>query len=300
MDEIKLKEAIAELVKNGDKAALAQLMVEWIQPQHITTDYISLLLNSKALNKGDSLVKKIRKGLKVHTLVPGSIHLAHEITTSERLNYILDGADIKVTANQWELDNGDIGTVGEIRTEMMAKLRDYYLGKVFTALSTIWTPTNTPLNYTTGATLTATMLKNAIDRINQTTGGVKAVVGLRSALTPITTFGAGYTDGTGVSQVVPENIREIMSTGWLGRYYGAPIIALEQVYNNPDDYTPLLPADKILVIGNKVGDFITYGEVKSKEWTDMEPTPPQWYLELYQEFGMVIDNADGVYVIKIA
>lgn len=300
MDELKLKESVASLLKSGDKAALAQLMVEWIQPQHITTDYISLLLNSKALNKGDSLVKKIRKGLKVHTFVPGSIHLAHEITVTERLNYILDGADIKVTANLWELEAGDIGTVGEIRTEMMAKLRDYYLGKVIAGLGTIWTAANTPLNFTdVGGPLTATALKNAIDRINQTTGGVKAVVGLRSALTPITTFGAGYTDGAGVSQVVPENIREIMQTGWLGRYYGAPIVALEQVYDNPDDYNPLLPADKVLVIGNNVGEFITYGEVKTKEYTDMRPTPPQWYLELYQEFGMVIDNADGIYVIKV-
>ena len=124
MDELKLKESVASLLKSGDKAALAQLMVEWIQPQHITTDYISLLLNSKALNKGDSLVKKIRKGLKVHTFTPGAIHLAHEITVTERMNYILDGADIKVTANLWELEAGDIGTVGEIRNEMMAKLRD--------------------------------------------------------------------------------------------------------------------------------------------------------------------------------
>lgn len=300
MDELKLKESVASLLKSGDKAALAQLMVEWIQPQHITTDYISLLLNSKALNKGDSLVKKIRKGLKVHTFTPGAIHLAHEITVTERMNYILDGADIKVTANLWELEAGDIGTVGEIRNEMMAKLRDYYLGKVIAGLGTIWTAQNTPNNFTNvGGALTATALKNAIDRINQTTGGVKAVVGLRSALTPITTFGAGWTDGT-VSQVVPDNIREIMQTGWLGKYYGAPIIALEQVYNNPDDYTPLLPADKVLVIGNNVGDFITYGEVKAKEYTDMRPTPPQWYLELYQEFGMVIDNADGIYVLKVA
>jgi hypothetical protein len=222
MDE-KLKESVAALLETGDKEALAQLMVEWIKPNHITVDYISMLLNAKSLNKGDALVKKVRKGLKVHTFVPGSMNLKHEITVSERLNYILDGAVIGVTANQWELDNGDVGTVGEIRTEMMAKLRDYYLGKVFSGLTSIWTAANTPLNYSTGGALTATLLKNGIDRINQTTSGVKAVVGLRSTLTPITTFGAGYTDGNGTSQVVPENIREIMSTGWLGKYYGAPI-----------------------------------------------------------------------------
>jgi hypothetical protein len=199
--------------------------------------------------------------------------------------------------NEWELASGNLGSVEEIRGEMNAKLRDYYLGKVFTALSTIWTVGNTPTNFTNVAgALTATALENAIDKINQKTSGVKAVVGTRAALAPITKFGAFYNDGTTFA-AVPENLKEIMATGWLGKYYGAPIIALDQVYDNPMDYNALIPTDKVLVIGENVGEFITYGEVRTKEWTDMQPTPPQWYLELYQQFGMIIDRADGIFVL---
>lgn len=199
--------------------------------------------------------------------------------------------------NQWELESGEIGTVDEIRNEMLAKLRDFYLNKVFTALSTVWTATNTPSNFTNvGGTLTATALKNAIDRINQTTGGVRAVVGTRAALTPITTFGAGWSDGTSL-QAVPENIREIMQTGWLGKYYGAPILALQQEYDSPDTHNALLPNDKVLVIGENVGEFITFGDVKTKQYDDMRPTPPQWFLEIWQQFGLLVDNADGIFVL---
>lgn len=301
MDELQLKEAYASLVKEGKREALAQLIVEFVQPTHIATDFISLLMNTRNLNPGDALVKKVRKGINVRTLVPGAVHLANEVTVTDRINYILDGADVKVTANEWELETGEIGTLDSIRTEMLAKLRDFYMGKVFTALTTVWTAVNTPNNFTNvGGALTATALKNAIDRINQTTGGVKAVIGTRAALTPITTFGAGYVDGTAVSQIVAENIREIMATGWLGRYYGAPIVAIEQQYDNPDDYNALIPTDKVLVIGNNVGDFITYGDVKTKQWNDMNPTPPQWYLELYQQFGLIVDHAEGIYVLKVA
>lgn len=301
MDELKLKEAFASLIKEGKREALAQLIVEYVQPGHIATDFVSLLMNSRRLNPGDALVKKVRKGINVRTLVPGAVHLASELTVSDRINYILDGADVKVTANEWELESGELGSLDDIRTEMLAKLRDNYIGRVFTALSTVWSATNTPSNYTNvGGALTATALKNAIDRINQTTGGVKAVVGTRAALTPITTFGAGYTDGSSVSQVVPENIREIMQTGWLGKYYGAPILSIDQQYNNPEDYTALIPSDKVIVIGNNIGDFITYGDVKTKQWSDMNPTPPQWYLELYQQFGLIVDHAEGIYVIKVA
>lgn len=242
-------------------------------------------------------MKKVRKGISVHTLVPGSIPLKHEITVSERMNYVLDYATVGVQANEWELRNGEIGTVESMRREMMAKLRDYYMNKVFTALTTVWTASNTPNNFTSvGGTITDTALKNAIDRINLTTGGVKAVVGTRAALTPITTFGGFWSDGTTTTEV-PDNIREIMQTGWLGKYYGAPIIALQQEYDFPDTYNALLPEDKVLVIGQNVGEFVTFGAPQSKEWTDFRPTPPYWNLDIYQGFGMMIDNAQGIYVI---
>lgn len=300
MDEKQFKEAIATLLKEGNREALAQLIIEYVQPQHLTNDFVSLLLGSRALNVGDALVKKVRTGIKVRTLVPGSIHLKSELTVRDRINYVLDGADVGVTYNEWELNSGELGTIEEIRAEMSAKLRDYYLGKVFTSLTTIWNGTNTPNNYTNvGGPLTATALENAIDRINQTTSGVKAVVGTRAALTPITKFGAFWSDGTNVADV-PDNIREIMATGMLGHYYGARIIALEQIYDNPFDYNALLPNDKILVVGEGVGEFITYGDVKEKQWSDMRPTPPQWYLEIYQQFGMIIDRADGIFVLDVA
>ncbi len=303
MDELELKEAIATAVKEGGREALAQLIVEYANPNHIASDFMSLLLDSRSLKPGDALLKKVRKGLKVRTLVPGSIHLNSEITVSDRMNYILDGAHIGVTANEWELEAGDIGTVSDIRNEMLAKLKDFYYGKVFTALSTVWSATNTPSNYTNvGGAITATALENAIDRINQTTGGVKAVVGSRAAMTPITKFGAFWNDHT-VSPTVWGNdtaIQRIMETGMLGKYYGAPLVTIEQVYDNPADYNKLIPEDKIIVIGHKVGEFITYGDVKEQQYTNMQVTPPQWNLGIYQQFGMLIDNANGIYVLKVA
>ena len=91
-----------------------------------------------------------------------------------------------------------------------------------------------------------------------------------------------------------------MATGFLGKYYGARLIALDQVYDNPMDYNALLPNDIVIVVGESVGEFITYGDVREKQWSDMRPTPPQWYLEIYQQFGMIIDRADGIHVLKLS
>lgn len=297
VDEKKYQEAFASLMKDkSQRDALAEIIVEYVQPNHLTEEFISGLLTTRTLKPGDSLVKKVRKGIEVRTLVPGAVHLANEITVSERMNYILDGADVKVTYNLWELESGEIGSLQEIRNEMAAKLRDFYINKVYTALTTVWTASNTPSNYTSlGTAITSTALEDAIDRINQTTSGAKAIVGSRAALTPVTKFAYYWQSSTnGVSQ---SKLDEILNSGWIGTYYGVPIKLVEQTYDNPMDYNKQVPEDKVLVLGENVGEFILYGDVKNKQWEDMNPTPPAWFLELYQQFGMIIDNAQGIYVI---
>lgn len=299
MDEKELKQQVASLLKEGDRQAVAEMLVEYVQPNHITTDFVGMLLNTRSLNPGDSLVKKLRKGLEVHTLVPGSIHLAHEITVTDRVNYILDGYDIKTTWNEWEMQNGEIGTIESIRSEMVAKVKDYHINKVFTALTTVWTAINTPNNFVNvGGAITATALEDAIDRINETTSGVKAVVGTRAAMTPITKFGAFWSDTTGTKTAYSDPaVEEIRQSGMLGRYYGAPLIVLNQTYDNLEDNQPLLPTDKILVLGENVGEYITYGPENTKQYQDMRPTPPQWFLEIWGQVAMLIWNAEGLYVI---
>jgi hypothetical protein len=196
------------------------------------------------------------------------------------------------------MENGEIGTVESIRAEMLAKYKDTVMNKVFTALTSVWTAVNTPSNFiNVGGALTSTVLKNAIDYINQTTGGVKAVVGVRSALTPVTTFGGFWADPATALHRVDSQLEEVMKTGWLGRYYGAPILTLNQIWDNPEDHNTLLPTDKVLVIGENVGDFITYGDVKWKMYDDPRPTPPYTFLEMYQQIGLLIWNAQGIYVI---
>jgi hypothetical protein len=302
MDENKMKEAVAAVLKSQDREALAQLIVEYVQPNHITTDFIGMLLNVKNLKLGDALVKKVRSGLKVRTWVPGSNSLKQEITVDDRVTYMLDRAIVSVLANEWDLESGEIGTVESIRAEAMASLKDYYLNKVFTALTSVWTAGNTPDNYTDcGAAVTQTALEDMIGVINDNTTGAKAIMGVRSALAPILKFGAFWDNGEASPSYwgIPEHIMEIMRTGLLGKYMGVPIITVNQIYDNPRDHNALLPTNKILVIGENVGDFITYGPEKTKEWTDNEPTPPYWHMDIVQQFGMVLDNIQGLGVLEI-
>jgi hypothetical protein len=304
MDEKQFKEAAAALMKDrSQREALAQMIIEYVQPNHVTADIMNMIISTRTLSPGDTLVKKMRKGMRVLTWVPGSMSLKSEITVTDRINHVLDSAIIGVMANEWELEAGEIGTVASIKAEALMKLKDYYINKAFTALTSVWTAGNTPSNFTNvGGAITATALEDAINRINQTTPRAKAIVGVRSALTPITKFGAFWNNGAAspTTWAVDSQLEEVMRTGWLGQYFGVPIIAVNQVYDNPQDHNALLPTNRILVIGENVGEFITYGAERVKEWTDNEPTPPYWHMDIVQQFGLMIDNCEGIYSIQVA
>lgn len=294
-----LQQEVAALMKDSSKReALAEMIVEYGQPGHVTTDFIGMLLNTRSLKLGDSLVKRVRKGIKVYTFVPGSIPLSSEITVSERANYVLDGSVVTVTASEWDINSGELGTLDEMRNEMQLKLRDHYMNKVFTALTTIWTGGNTPSNFTDcGAAVNKTALDNMMKTINQTTNGVKAIAGTRIALEPILDF-AGFETYSGSNFQVETIREEIFRTGWLGSYRGTPLVVINQDYNNPEDYTKMVPDNKVLVIGQNVGEFITYGSPNFSQWTDPRPVPPQFYLRIWQQYGFMIDNAMGIGVLK--
>jgi hypothetical protein len=293
-------EAFASGGKDGLRQAVAEFIVEYINPGHVVPSFTEMLLGTRQLAPGDTIVKRQRKYGKVYNFVPGSTPIAHEISVNDTVNYAKGFIQMSTTYNEWDLINGNIGTLADIISEMMNYVKDHYQNQMFASLAAIWTAANTPDNYATmgGVQLTANALRAAIDRVNETAGGVRAVVGLRSVLTPTTTFGnfnVGYTNNVYVGAT--DNVKEIMETGWLGQYYGAPIVALRQQYNNPRDHAALLPTDKVLVIGEDVGEFLMFGGVKQSNKEIGDIIPPQYRQTLYQEVGMFIDNAEGLYLI---
>ena len=53
MEDKQLRESIAALMKDkSQRDALAQLFTEFLQPSHIITDFIGLLLNTKNMKPG--------------------------------------------------------------------------------------------------------------------------------------------------------------------------------------------------------------------------------------------------------
>lgn len=311
------RKALAEL-QVKDRAAFAEVITEYIDPVYLSLDLMGQFMDTKEMQFGEIQVKRYKGKYNVQQIVPGQITLGQQITVRDKaVTYNLDILSAKGGPyNELELRNGGQAfTPEQIRTDVRAALDEKLVMRTWNALANIWTTGNSTTLTIPGATysnwidasgpLTATALDNAIDHTNYWAGSVRAILGTEAALAPLSTFGQYKIIGTNNQYVTtngqPAGTFQNVSPFGSGpkaveSYRGVSnIVRIPQLFDKTQyPPTPLLPDDFVLVIGDNVGEFITYGGAQTKEWTDMEPTPPNWTYETYIQFGMQIFNARGI------
>lgn len=105
MDE-KMKRALAEaardIVNTNGRSAFAQVITEDIRPNHLSFELINTFMPTRQLQPGDSLVRRVRKGFRARTFVPGTMHLADQISMGEIYTYVIDYI---IAKTRWSLNN---------------------------------------------------------------------------------------------------------------------------------------------------------------------------------------------------
>ena len=274
---------------------------------------------------GDILVKRFKGKYNVQQIVPGQITLGQQITVRDKaVSMNLDILAAKASYNELELQNGGPQfTPEQVRSDVRKALEEKILMRTWNALANIWTAGNASALTIPGATysnfidasgpLTSTALDHAIDHVNYWSGSVRTIVGTEAALAPLTEFGqykiissTNNVDSYVTINGQPSGTYQSISPFGNGpkgveTYRGVSnIVRVKQIFDNTEyPPTPLLPDDYVLVVGDNIGEFITYGGPQTKEWTDMEPTPPYWNFETWVQFGMMIWNARGLVKIKV-
>lgn len=318
------REALAELARR-DRRQFAEVITEYVDPVFLTTDLMGQFMNTREIRMGDVYVKRFKGKYNVQQIVPGQILLGQQVSIRDKAwSYNLDILAAKASYNELELQHGGPQFTPEtVREDVRKALNEKLVMRTWNALGNIWNTTNaaaltipgaTYSNYiNVGSALTSTALDNAIDHVNYWSGSVRSIIGTESALAPLSTFGQ-YTIVTSSNNVdsfvatngQPSGTMEIVSPYGNGSkavetYRGVTnIVRLKQQFNRTEwPPVPLIPNDFVLVVGEDVGEFITYGGAQTKEYTDMEPTPPYWNYETWIQFGMMIWNARGIVKIGV-
>lgn len=320
MNDTTMKKALAEyaasagVIEVGKRySSFAEILIEDIQPNRITLDFFrNVLMPTRVLNPGDVLVKRVRRrGVPVRTMVPGTEHLASQLPPpSEVMSFGIDYLIAKVRYNLWELRRGEIGTVQTFRQEMADSLMDALVSRTFTLLSTVWSATNTPNNYLTQTSAVSIAgLDSMIEAVIESAGSVRSIVGTRKALQPIYKT-AGVVEHVATGGTAPTNthivgiqsvLEEWSRTNRLTSYRGIPLIELPQVFERSAGNwnKKLIPEDIVLVIGDKPGEIVLYGQPEYQEHVDTSVEPPMYSFAMYLGWGMIIDYPENIGVIKI-
>lgn len=316
------RQALAELAMT-DRKAFAEVITEYVDPVYLTLDLASTFFNTRAMNFGEVHVKSFKGKYHVQQIVPGQITLGEQITVRNKaVSYNLDILGAGAMYNELEMRHGGPAYTPEtVRADVQKALAEKLLLRSWNALANVWNSTNAAALTIPGSAnsnfidasgpLTSTVLDAAIDHVNYWSPGVKTIIGTEAALAPLSTFGQynlisgslsdNYVQIDGRPAFTFQNVSPFGGNYGVESYRGVTnIVRVKQIFDESEfPPKPLLPTDFILVVGDDIGEFITYGGVETKEWTDMEPTPPYWHYFIYQQFGMMIWNARGLVKIKV-
>lgn len=321
MNREQLQKAIAEVASTAGKAsnmksAYADIVMNVVQPNHLSLDLFSAFLPVRQMNPGDRLGKTVRRGrYPVRTMTPGAKHLTDVTDFVEQLTYVFDRLIAGTSRSLWEIQSGEVGTVDQMRSDLRADIFDELVSKVFTLLSTVWNSSATPNNFADASStgITSTVLDAMIETVLDRSGQVRSIVGSRRALLPVYTF-AQYREfvlngtNTDAAAFPTSAFDEFSRTNRVSTYKGIPLVELPQVYKNrlPANAAGVLksveqrmiPTDKVLVIGDNAGEIALMGGTEYQDYTDPSTQPPNYVLHSWQAYGMLIEDVEAIGVIK--
>lgn len=322
-----LLKAVAEKAANAgihipgkQRSAFAEILMDVIEPNHLSLDLFSAFMPTRQMNKGDQLGKRVQRGrYPIRTMVPNSKHLHDQLSYQEQLIYVFDRLIAGVSWNLWEIQSGEVGTVEKFRSDLRADLFDELVSRVYSLLVTVWNSTDTPSNFTDASAtgLTATALDTMIENVLAYAGNVRAIVGVRTALLPLYTFslfkefvlgGTGTDRGFGLTSAFEEFTR----TNRVTSYKGIPVVELPQVYRNKimlngansninlrDASQRMIDDTRVLVIGEEAGEVVLMDGFEYQDYTDFSFQPANYVLHGWQAYGMVVTDAQRIGVIKV-
>jgi hypothetical protein len=313
MDNKELYKAIAEVAKTagnapGGKSAFAELLIQMVEPNHIGLDLFSAFMPVRQASLNDVNIKRVRRGkYSVQSMVPGTAHLVSQPTTVQDYHsYVFDRLIGGVRESLWNVQEGSHITVNMMRQQLQLDLTDHLVTRVFNLISSVWNDVNTPSHYVEGAAITANALDELIENVMYTAGNVRAIIGTRRALRPLYEFAGwreyAYVSGSGsIAYPISDKLMEYLNTNRVTAYKGVPVIELPQVFANqlPNLRQPLIPEDKITLVGENAGEILMYGDTTFQEHVDNTIQPPDYVLHAYMQYGMVVDMPENIGIFKI-
>lgn len=291
-NDAKVQEASQLLVKmmatDEGRNELAEIVTIAIEDSFNKFDITPMIFDTKAFKYGDKPVFKThKKGIKAYWTAPNSyVPKSRNYDTEILMEF--EALGVRPEALLSELKTGRLESLATLIADGRDAIEIALYEKIWRVLAQAYNATTNDKNFVSTNTISKQVMDTAVNTVRKKVGGQPVIIGDYDLCTQLEGL-EGYSDNETVQN-------EIRNRGYLGKYRGCPIIYLPEILD-PVTMQSIVPTDKLMVVGRKIGCSATYGEVDFMQEVNIDDK--SWNCRIDKENGMVVTKPEGMYVIEV-
>jgi len=267
---------------------LAEVIMLSLEDSYNTFDISPRIFDTKHFNYGDKpMFKTHKKGITAYWTAPNS-YVPKSRNYETEIGMEFEGLGVRPEALLSDLKTGRLDSLASLISDGKDAIELAIYRKVYEVLAQAYNATHNTSNYKAVNALDKASLDAGINYIRKKVGGSPTIIADFDVCTKIETF-AGFSTCESV-------YTEIRDKGLLGRYRGCDILYLPEILD-PVTQQSIVPTDKLMITGKKIGYAATYGDTDFMQEQDINDK--SWNCRIDKEAGWVVTKPEGIYVIEI-
>lgn len=286
--EIASKAQAALFKTEEGRVELSELVSQYLDDTFNKHDITPLILQMKHFKYGERpLFKTHKKGIVAYktarnSLVPMSQNYETEFTME------FENLGVHISAPKMDLKTGRLSTFANLIKDSQEAIERIRIADVWKLVTQTYNATSNKDNYFKTNTVNDKALDSAINRVRKKVGGRPVIMADYDLMTEVEKFDK--------FKGLEEVYKEIKSFGLLGTYRGCKMVYLPEILN-PVTEESIVPTDKIMVIGQKIGYAATLGEPVTDQKNNFDDQT--WEYRYDKEVGNVVTKPEGLAVVHI-
>lgn len=286
---VEAQKIIGQMMKTDEtRQELAEVILIALEDTYNTFDISPRLFDVKNFSLSDQpTFKTKKKGIKAYWAAPNSYAPKSRNYNSE-VTMDFEELTVRPEALLSELQTGRLDSLASLVTDGKDAIEIAILQRVYEVLAQAYNATSNSDNYKAVNALDATALNAAISHVRKKVGGQPTIIADYDICTLIESF-------TGFS-ALEAVYTEIRDKGVLGKYRGCDIIYMPEILD-PVTQLSIVPTDKLMVVGQKIGYAATQGDSTVLQKQNIDDK--SWNCRIDKRIGYCVTKPEGLYVIEI-
>lgn len=283
------EKALSKMFKTDDgRMELAEIITQYIEDNYNKNDISQLVFDTKHFKIGQRpLFKTHKKGIVAYKTAPDSlVPMSQNYETEVEMSFYNLG--VHPTCLKRDLKTGRVDSYASLIKDAIEAVDITRIGMVWELLAQVYNATSNKDNYFKTNTVNKTALDAAINRVRKKVGGRPTVMGDYDLMTEIEKFD----EFKGLEEVY----KEIKNYGLLGTYRSCKMVYMPEILN-PVTQESIVPTDKIMVVGQKIGYAATLGDAESEQRSNFDDK--SWEYRYDKQVGHIVTKPEGLAVVHV-